>query len=84
MSDDENEKNKAWFEFFYNEDAVLKVLAEDRVQDVLRAGHAWNGSGWTTTRAAVSLRALTNVAMVSTEVDDYRDSFLPVLFGLGG
>ena len=76
MCDDENERNKAWLEFFYNEDAVMKVLAEDRIQDILTAGHAWNGHGWTTTRAAVSLRALTNVAMVSNEVNDYRDSFL--------
>ena len=76
LCDDENERNKAWLEFFYNEDAVMKVLAEDRIQDILTAGHAWNGHGWTTTRAAVSLRALNNVAMVSNEVNDYRDSFL--------
>ena len=78
LSDDDLVKNKAWCEFFYNEDAVVKVLGEDngRIQDILAAGHSWNGAGWTTTRAAVSLRALTSVAMVSTEVDDYRDSFL--------
>ena len=71
------ERNTAWGEFLYNEEAVVSILREGcPIPEVLKAGLAWNGAGWTTTRAAVSLRALTSVALVSTDVEDYRDSFL--------
>ena len=77
VSEDDMERNTAWGEFLYNEEAVVSILREGcPIPEVLKAGLAWNGAGWTTTRAAVSLRALTSVALVSTDVEDYRDSFL--------
>ena len=76
---DEQAFESCWESFFLNEEATVQFLAEtpkDGVVATVTRGQAWRGTGWNTTRCAVQVRSLTNIAMVSSNVVDYLNSFL--------
>jgi hypothetical protein len=75
---DETVFNETWKKFFYSGEDVCKLLKESAadIQAVLSAGERWEGLGWNTTTAAKTLRALTGVALVTSQFREYLSSFL--------
>ena len=77
-----------WSEFFLNVDAVkllLPVVVEEEAKTLLSAALSWNGSGWTTSRAAKTLHETTGVPLVKAEFLEYLGAFvfaLTLVFGL--
>jgi hypothetical protein len=76
---DENDLDKAWAEFFLNEEAVVSLLRDSsptEVHQVLVTGEAWTGTSWDTTKCAMKVRSLKGVAMVEPDVKNYLHAFL--------
>ena len=79
---DEEAFENHWGEFFLNENhnvAFLKETDKDGVVATCTRGQTWRGTGWTTTRCSITMRKLTGVAMVESNVTDYLHSFLYAL-----
>ena len=54
----------------FNEAAVVQFLKSVSPEDgksVLAAAASWRGTGWNTTKAAMAVRKLTGLAMVTTK-----------------
>ena len=71
--------NAAWDAFFLDPVRVVELsplVTKEIAAAVLQAGVNWNGSGWTTSRASKQLFSLVNVALVSGDIGQYRNSFL--------
>ena len=79
LSVDEQLHAQAWSDLFLNEPLVKKLLSEADPQQltaIITAGPAWQGGGWDTTKAAVTVRKLTQVALVESEFKNYLMPFL--------
>ena len=79
LSVDEQLHAQAWSDLFLNEPLVQKLLSEADPQQltaIITAGPAWQGGGWDTTKAAVTVRKLTQVALVESEFKNYLMPFL--------
>jgi hypothetical protein len=79
---DEKEMEESWAEFFLNTAVVRKFLAQtnpEELSKVLQAGATWMGTKWTTTKAAVRMRSLTGLTLLTTQVEDYQKPFLASL-----
>ena len=79
-------RETAWSKFFFNVDDVrsfTEALEEESNKylagRVLQAGLSWTGSGWTMPRASKALFKCVGTALVSSELSDYRKSFLVAL-----
>ena len=46
------------------------------LNSLLRAGSSWDGSGWNSTRASQTLYQITRVPLVTTDFQEYLNSFL--------
>ena len=78
-SPDQETLNRAWSTFFLDPDLVLEFLATsspEAVQDIISCGDRWDGGGWDTTKAAKRVRALTGLALVSSNLRDYLNAFV--------
>ena len=72
-----------WSKFMFNMDMV-KTLKKDKVNkekiiELLSAGSAYLGGGWTTGTASKVLYELSGVAIVKPQIEPYRDTWLYTL-----
>lgn len=73
-----------WGRLFFNPVAIREladfVAAEDDPlrfhNQLLLAGANWDGSGWTTSRAAKTIHKVTGVALVEESLEEYKNAFL--------
>ena len=68
VSVDEKELEEAWAAIFLNPQVVQQLLKEVPSQDlsaIITAGLTWRGSQWTTSKAALRIRHLTDLALVA-------------------
>ena len=74
------EFSEAWSKLFFNLQAVRQLATEvkdaDTAATLLAAGSAWDGHGWTTTKAFKKVLEVTGTSMVRSEFDEYRHTFL--------
>ena len=73
------EGDKAWSTFLFNVDAALSLVGElttAQITQLLAREEAWQGCGWTTSKASLCLWEWTGIPLVSPEVNVYRDSWL--------
>ena len=87
VSVDEKELEEAWAAVFLNPQVVQQLLKEVPSQDlsaIITAGLTWRGSQWTTSKAALRIRHLTDLALVAPQLQDYLNPFLASLALAGG
>ena len=73
------EFQQSWSQFFLSFELVRQVLPHiqpDQVPQLLAAGQAYSGGGWTTSKAAKSVFELTQVSLVTSDFSMYRAAFL--------
>ena len=59
--------------------AVSAIAYPAEAQEIITAGEAWTGTGWTTGHASKVLYEATGVPLVSSNVEEYKGSFLYAL-----
>ena len=74
-----SEWSTTWSTFLFNVLAVQALGYPPQAQDIITAGEAWRGDGWTTSRASKVLYEVTGVPLVSATVEDYKGAFLYAL-----
>ena len=73
------EGQEAWSTFFLNAELVPKFLAEvapSDVEAVIQTGLNFPGTGWTASKAALQVRKLTGLSLLSSDLTDYLTPFL--------
>ena len=70
-----------WSRFMFNIEAMvqLRSASKDKIMEVLQAGSAYLGGGWTTGKASKALYELSGVAIVRPQIEPYRDCWLYAL-----
>ena len=72
---------EAWKTFLFNIPLVQKITTEvgpnpTKLQEVLNAGQSWTGEGCTTGYCSRTLFKSSQVTLVSSEFDQYKNCFL--------
>ena len=69
-----------WSRFMFNMDAIVnlqtKQVPKEKILEILQAGSAYLGGGWSTGRASQTLYQLSGVAIVKPQLEPYRDCWL--------
>ena len=69
-----------WSKFMFNIEMALqmreKKVTKEKILDVLTAGSAYLGGGWSTGRASKVLYDMSGVAIVKSQIEPYRDTWL--------
>ena len=76
---EDGEFQQSWSQFFLAYDLVQEVvnnIQPDQAQQLLGAGQAYSGGGWTTSKAAKAVFELTQVSLVTSDFSMYRGAFL--------
>ena len=82
----EDDRAKAWKEFFLNVEAVREVsgsVNNELAVQILQCGLAWGGAGWTTALAARRVYELTGTPFLSHVFSDYHHAWLCALALVG-
>ena len=65
------EGDAAWSTFLYNMEAArffINTCSKEQVSQLLARGSLWQGGGWTTSKASLTLWEWTHIPLVSAEV----------------
>ena len=70
----------AWSKFMFNIEKALDIkkknVTKDKILEMLQAGSLYLGGGWTTGSASKKLYDLSGVAIVKSQIEPYRDTWL--------
>ena len=78
----------SWSKFMFNIEQAMelkkKKVAKEKLLEILTAGSAYLGGGWSTGKASKILYEMSSVAIVKSQIEPYRDTWLYCLALLWG